>query len=771
MADISIRGKITLHFDTLCTEARLIFIPSPSGETYTTASINTMLVQAGLHPNKTQLEKIAMTFVRATGQTSELVAKGEMPYEWQAESAEWETIEETPEFEKFRLQVLANAAPPVFYKTVTEQVPVAKKTTDSAMFGLIKKEKTETVYEKKEKRIQVTISDPQVIRALWVKRNTFVGTVYPSKPGKSGKDVFGKTIKVDPPENTSFLLGEGLRREKHQIVAQTDGFLRIGKQWADIIPFSSHSWSLKKAEDGISVLLDFFPGYKLLPVPPAAAILEEAIKLGAPADQLVTAENLEAELSRAIKTSKSLFDFNLSLDRDCVIEINVSDDKLKATLTLVKGQGRGKALLLSDVAKALSNMHLAKLDSEKIKADLIQFYKSQELRLSDYTLCEGEAPTAGKDREIIYHIVFAPDEQKDGILAALKSDPSLIRFVKSLGDFPVEDTQKLAFVKKNQVIARFSPPSYGKAGTDVFGKEISATPGNDPVIWLYENIRLTQETIESIEDGILLIGSKEAETFLRAVPYRDAAVAVGISDDLMQATIDLIPEYGLGKELSLDYVLAALKEHGIVHGINQLAVTDAIKVAKDNGEAKDVVAAQGTKPVPSGGFKLVWLIQFATGSAVTISESGRADYKNQDRITMVAENQPVLQLVKIGQEGQDGTDITGRPVKAPKDPAASAPPIWDESQFKLESKDENTQILFSLLSGELVFQNNSLSVKEGFKVEGDVGTQTGNIKFSGSVIVNGNVLSGFMVMSTANIGVAASVEAALVSADGSVKIN
>ncbi len=50
-------------------------------------------------------------------------------------------------------------------------------------------------------------------------------------------------------------------------------------------------------------------------------------------------------------------------------------------------------------------------------------------------------------------------------------------------------------------------------------------------------------------------------------------------------------------------------------------------------------------------------------------------------------------------------------------------------------------------------------------------TQTGNIKFSGSVIVNGNVLSGFMVMSTANIGVAASVEAALVSADGSVKIN
>ena len=770
MSDFSIKGKITLHFDTLATEAKLIFIPDPSGETYTAETLSAIVTAAGLRANHSQLEKILITFSKAKAQTSELVAKGEMPVEWQPESAEWEEIPENPDFERFKLEVLKNAAPPVFYKTVVEQVPVTKKTTDSSMFGLIKKEKTETIYEKKEKRIQLHIKDPQMIRSLWVKHDTVIGIIRPAKPGKNGKDVFGKIIKVDPPENINFLLGDGLKLQKNQIITQLDGFLRIGKQWADIVPFANHTWSLKKSTDGITILLDFFPGYRLLPMPSTAAILEEAVKLGASPDQLIPQENLEAELSRSIKTSKSLLDFNLSLNRDAVIEISITPDKLKATLTLIKGQGNGKPLVLNEVAKAITEHQLANLNFEKIKADLLQFYKSNQIELKDYVLCEGEPPTPGAQRELNYHIVFNPEEQKTQIIDSLKKDPALLRFVNSLNDFPLENTQKLAFVKKNQLIARFSPPTFGKPGKDVFGKEIPASPGNDPVIWLYENIRLTKESIESIEDGVLFISEKEGESFLRVIPYRDAVVTVDISDDFMQARADFFAEYGMGRELSLDFVQNILKEHAIVHGINHLAIAEGIKQAKQDGEARGILVAQGTKPVPSGGYKLIWLIQFASGKAVTIKENGKADYKNQDRLTMVAENQPVLELVKIGQEGENGTDITGKVIPAPKDPAASPIPVWEEHQFKLEAKDAETQVLTALVTGELQFENNTLKINEGYKVDGDIGPQTGNIKFPGTVIINGNILSGYVVMATGNIGVGASVEAALVSADGSVKI-
>ncbi len=771
MGDFSIKGKVTLYFDTLYVEAKLIFVPDPGGETYTAETLNSILTSAGLRASHAQLEKTIVNFSRAKAQVSELIAKGEMPVEWQGETVEWEPLPENPDFEKFKLEVLKNAAPPVFYKTVIEQVPVTKKTTDSAIFGLIKKEKTETIIEKKEKRIQVHISDPQMLKAMWIKRGTVAGILGPAKPGKNGKDVFGKVIKVEPPENLNFLLGEGLRLEKNQIISQVDGFLRIGKQWADIIPFADHSWSLKKAADGISILLDFFPGYRLLPVPSVSQLLDEAVKLGADKDQLIQPENLEAEITRSIKTSKSLLDFNLSLNRDAVIAITVSDDRLKATLKLVKGQGNGKPLMLNEVAKAISEKHLVGINFEKLKTDLLQFYKSNQIEFSEYVLCEGEAPVPGSNRELLYHLVFAPDDQKAAILQAIKNEPGLQRFVKSLDDFPLENCQKLAFVKKNQLIARFSPPSPGKAGKDVFGKEIPAAPGNDPVIWLYENIRLNQESLESIEDGILLIEEKDGETYLRVIPYRDAAVTLTISDDFMQATADFLPEYGLGKDLSLDFVLEALKEHGIVHGINHVAIADGIKLAKEQEGAKGILVAQGTKPVPSGGYKLVWLIQFASGSAVTIRENGKADYKNQDKITMVAANQPLLELVKVGQEGQDGIDITGKTIKAPKDPTTATPPTWDEHQFKLETKDAETQVLYALIDGELIYQNNTLKINEGYKVDSDVGPQTGNLKFPGSIVINGNVLTGYMVMATGNIAVGASVEAALVSADGAIKIN
>lgn len=770
MSGFSIKGKITLHFDTLSTEAKLVFIPDPSGETHTAETLSAIVTAAGLRTNHSQIEKILVMFSKAKAPTSELIAKGEMPVEWQPESVEWEEIPENPDFEKFKLEVLKNAAPPVFYKTVVEQVPITKKTTDSSMFGLIKKEKTETIYEKKEKRIQLHINDPQMLKAIWVKADTVVGIVYPAKPGKNGKDVFGRIIKVDPPENLNFLLGDNLKLQKNQIISQLDGFLRIGAQWADIIPFANHSWSLKKASDGVTILMDFFPGYRLLPIPSVSSILEEAITLGASQDQLIPEKNLEAELSRSIKTSKSLLDFNLSLNRDAVIAITVSPDKLKATLTLVKGQGNGKPLILNEVAKAITEHQLANLNFEKIKTDLVQFYKSNQIELRDYVLCEGEAPVPGANRDLNYHIIFTPEEQKTQIVDSLKKDTALVRFVNSLNDFPLEQTLKLAFVKKNQLIARFSPPTFGKPGKDVFGKEITATPGSDPVVWLYENIRFTKESLESIEDGVLLVSENDGETFLRVIPYRDAAVTVSISDDFMQAQADFFAEYGMGKELSLDFVQNILTEHGIVHGINHIAIADGIKQAKRDGEARGIVIAQGTKPVPSGGYKLVWLIQFASGKAVTIRENGKADFKNQDKLTMVAENQPVLELVKIGQEGQNGTDITGKTIPAPKDPAASAPPVWEERQFKIEAKDAETQVLTTLVTGELQFENNKLTINEGYKVDGDIGPQTGNIKFPGTIIINGNILTGFMVMATGNIGVGASVEAALVSADGDVKI-
>jgi uncharacterized protein (DUF342 family) len=103
------------------------------------------------------------------------------------------------------------------------------------------------------------------------------------------------------------------------------------------------------------------------------------------------------------------------------------------------------------------------------------------------------------------------------------------------------------------------------------------------------------------------------------------------------------------------------------------------------------------------------------------------------------------------------------------DPRVVQPPTWDET-IREEKKENGDRILYAARNGELSFEKNTLSVSLSQKIKGDVGPATGNIRFPGSIVIGGTVLSGYTVISGGDILIGGSVEAALVSADGLIKI-
>lgn len=776
MAGVTVRGSVELKVDLSGLEARLEFSPAGAADAGKSAaewgadSLQKLVSEArlvGVNPRR--LDEILQAFSKAAGHVSELLIRGQLPEAPSPEYAEWLDLATPPEFQPFEAGAIAEAKPPELVKIRIEKVArerIVKK--QSALPFLPAKEQKVVEYEKVEIKEQVAV-DTRVLKSFWAPKGAAVARIEASKPGKPGKDVYGKTVQPDRADDTSFYLGPGLTRDKGLAVADVAGFVRGGSRWADLIPFGPGEYEVRISDDGATALLDYRPGDTRLPPPDAAALLKEAAGLGLAESTLLPADEAAAALLRSTRSGQPLQGFSLSCDRDGYAKVDVTPDKLKATLDVVKGRGKGKPLELAMVSAALSAHKLKGVKVDKLKADVVGFYKSKQVELLGYLLTEGKPPSKGKDRELIFGVAFLPEAQGKGYLVAASESPSLSRIAEDLAGFPLAEATEVALVSKGQAVARFGPPSPGQAGADVYGNPIAATPGNDPAIRTFGYLHITEGSMEAEDDGLLLVAEREGTTLARLLPYRDAKVSVSVADDGMSAAVDVERGYKLGRELTLEFAQEAIKQAGVVSGVDIKELSAALAQARDGKEVRGHIVAKGKPPVPAGGFRLNWIVRLASGAAVTLRADGGADFKNQDRATVVVKGQPLLELLAIGVEGQDGVDVLGSPVPAPKDPSVSEPPSFDGTIVE-EKRDNGDRLLLAATSGELRFDKNRLSIDPTQKISGDVGPATGNIRFPGPVTVAGTVLSGYAVFSGGDVLVAGSTEAALISADGSIKI-
>ncbi|HUW69697.1 MAG TPA: flagellar assembly protein A [bacterium] len=770
MAGITVKGDIQLLVDGLELEASLRFEPASDGAEWAIDGLVKLVTEARIAGvTNRRLEEVLQAFGKSRTRTLEIVARGQAPEPTIPEEAEWGDTSTPPEFQPFESAAIVDAPPPNLYKIRVDRVARERVVKRSGLLPFLPSKAEKIVdYDKVEVREPVAV-DTRVLRSFWASKNAIVAKISPPRPGKPGKNVYGKPIPAERGDDLSFYIGNRLTRGKGLLLAAESGFVRVGIRWADLIPFGAGTYSTRLSLDGSTVLLDYSPGDSRLPPPDAETILKEAQELGQSAEQLISVEEIASALLKSTRSSQPLSGFSLSGDRDAEAKVTIAPDKLRASLTIIKGRGRGRALDLSMVSAALSGHRLKGVKVDKLKADVIAFYKSTETELLDYVLTEGKDPVRGKDRTIIYTVAFLPDAQASEYRAILEAAPSLSRVVRSLDEFGLSKATRIGLVKKGQEVARFSPPAAGQAGFDVYGGEIPAIPGNDPVIRIFENLQLSNESLQSEDDGLLLVAEENGQTMARVVPYRDARITVAIAEDALTASVSLEQGYGLGRDLSLDMLQEALNQASVVSSIDSKAMASALADAREGRAVVGRIVARGKPPVPAGGFRLNWLVHLATGSAVTLRADGSADYKNQDRATIVVEGQPILELQVIGVEGQDGTDVLGGVIPAPKNPLVTEVPTHDATIID-EAKENGDHVLKAARNGQLRFEKNMLCIDPAQKITGDVGPATGNIRFPGPVAITGTVLTGYTVMAGGDIYIAGSVEAALVSSGGSIRI-
>lgn len=663
-------------------------------------------------------------------------------------------------------KVIPTGTPPEVYERIVEKIKVERPVKRKAKLPFLPaKEEKEIKWERKVSFRPVEVNPQELGRGYAEAGMTLAGTM-PAMSGEKGMSIFGTEIPVRESESEGIFIGKNLEEYGTKIRAEAAGFYRNGENWIELFPYIAHRFSVFASEDGSTCLLDFTPGTGTAALPDPEAILRECRSFGIQPEELLSGDELKELLTEAVSGKTPIKRKSLNPGQDAEIRITISPDKQEAHLTLRKGKGGGKALSLKEIGDSIRRAGLKGMDAVRVKKNLLEFYHAEELTLENYPLVEGRQPGAGQDGKIEWLCRFFDKGKVAELKKQFEERSDRIRDLKSLPEFSILKIEDLAIAIERGKVALIEPPTAGEPGVDVFGVVLPGEKGKEVQLKLYENVQLIRNEVIATCAGLLEKGTREGTVVLRARPHKDCEISLEISEDRMKAFLTLVPATGTGLPLSPDSVHKEVEKQGVVKGIKDSLLAELILKAQGGEAVESRLFAEGLPSRHGKNRDLVLHIKKATGASVTITEEGRADYKRQDKITLVKKGALVAELPPPA-ETQDGWDVTGKTLPAKEGAPAS---IQVGKNVETREEEDGSIKFISKTTGELFFDRNFMDVLNVHTIKGDVSLKTGNIKFTGSVRVTGSVQSGFSVMAGESIIIDENIQGALLSAEDSILV-
>lgn len=235
--------------------------------------------------------------------------------------------------------------------------------------------------------------------------------------------------------------------------------------------------------------------------------------------------------------------------------------------------------------------------------------------------------------------------------------------------------------------------------------------------------------------------------------------AVTIDPDLMSAYLTITPIAG-GSIITADQIAQALKEQGVLTGILYEEIENALT---DAGSGRWKIAA-GFPPQPGENSQFVSLIPEMKERCPLAEADGHVDYRNMGDIVSVKAGDPLMRRLPPTR-GIPGENLLGQPVSAPDGMELAYAPNLAGT---IPSPDDS-DLLLAEISGLPVLVERGVIVEPVLKVK-TVDLASGNLHFTGTIQISGDVKAGMEVTATGDITIGGVAESARIEAEGDIEI-
>jgi uncharacterized protein len=252
------------------------------------------------------------------------------------------------------------------------------------------------------------------------------------------------------------------------------------------------------------------------------------------------------------------------------------------------------------------------------------------------------------------------------------------------------------------------------------------------------------------------------------VETKDGEVEVKVSADQLQAFILIRPPRGEGRPVTVEEANQALALAGVKYEIDQEALAKAVAEATEpsNRNSVPVQISQGRGSV--NGRDASWhfcdLLQIPGGIPAERDDGG-VDFFNLNIVRNVTQG-TVLATKHPRTMAEPGVNVLGLPI-----PGVDGKDIQLKAGKGATVTEDGLEIV---AAGEghavLAKDGSTIEVLSVFEVKTDVGTETGNIDFVGTVVIKGNINNGFTVKATQDVEVHGGIDGGSVEAGGNVTV-
>jgi len=272
------------------------------------------------------------------------------------------------------------------------------------------------------------------------------------------------------------------------------------------------------------------------------------------------------------------------------------------------------------------------------------------------------------------------------------------------------------------------------------------------------NFEIIKEVFERAEGVPVRIGDY-FEKFNKA---KNRYIEVRISEDELTAFLSVrFPRDEDGIEITFFDINFKILEAGITVPIDEEVIEQILKEKKN---VVNIPIAHGKLPIPGEDAKLVYKIDTNISRRPLILEDGRVDYHRINLIKCVEKDQHLVERIPA-TPGKPGYNVFGKTLKAT--PGKDIPLPRGLNTYV--SKDKNN--LYAKIGGHIFLGHNLLNVENVYVVRGDVDFSTGDIEYSGDVVVIRDVKTGFKVETTGNVRISGNVDGAtVISREGEITV-
>lgn len=267
------------------------------------------------------------------------------------------------------------------------------------------------------------------------------------------------------------------------------------------------------------------------------------------------------------------------------------------------------------------------------------------------------------------------------------------------------------------------------------------------------NVQKIREAVTAGEDTVVFLGAKSC-------PKCDEIYTLTIAEDGMSATVRFYPASETGKRMSFDELFRDLHFKNVKSGIQMQTLQNHFQ--SEGIYCTDLIAAKGKEPRHGTDARIEYYFNTDLHAKPAMNEDGSVDYFNLNVINYCKKGDVLARIIPE-DPGDFGVNIYGNRIK-PRDVKKA---VLKFGKNILLSDDRLS--ISSLVDGHVMLADSDVFVSDVYTVE-NVDTATGNIDFTGSVQVNGNVAANYVVKAGGDVVINGVVEGAYVEAGGNIII-